>query len=396
MLKGTKKSKSRVHDDKAYNPRTANRRPYNPDARKPESIFYLMDSADSPAKKALLVNNSSTKVTFSPEKPHPFLSPSKAELSTPQKGPMTCSAYTPKGSKLVVSRLIECEDGTAMGIFLPENKVHQNELVIPDVPNPWIAQSPIPKADMNGIIDFKITKESIRQVEAVIRKRLKEGQPQRLISQQDLMKISAVKALRNAGIEVPAKGAHHTHLTPHCYQGDDGQCVNNLGIATKQANAAMELVNPAIKEALFQKDALPALYLSAIPEWVKGYENIRLLKTITYIIKDAPGDNPTRSATIRFNMLSTDPVCLTDVLPIRKFIIEKFSNKPVLENVEKDESEESEESEEKENVALNSPSYYTPSFDRKRKFSPPSTPSSPYTPSTSPFNPVKKLIFPHK
>lgn len=383
MLKGTQKSKSRKHDDKAYNPRTANRRPvpYNPDARKPESIFYLMDSAESPAKKALLVNNSATKVTFTPEKPHPFLSPSKAELSTPAKGPMTQSAYTPKGSKLVVSRLIECEDGTAIGIFLPENKVNQNELVIPEHPNPWIEDSPIPKADMSAIVDLKITKESIKQIEALVSKRRKEGLPDRHTSQNKLMGISAVQALRNAGVDVAARSAHHTHLTPHCYQGDAGQCVKNLGIATKQANAAMELVNPAIKEALFQENALPALYLSAIPEWVKGYENIRLLKTITYILKDAPGDTPTRSATIRFNMLSTDPVCLTDILPIRKFLCEKFSNKPVLENAGKEEKEE------KENAGLNSP-YYTPTFDRKRKYAPSSSSSS----ETQPIQ-AKKLTF---
>ena len=50
------------------------------------------------------------------------------------------------------------------------------------------------------------------------------------------------------------------------------------------------------------------------------------------VIKDAKGDDFKHKASIKFDMLSLQKVCLTDVQPIRKFIMKKFSNKPPKNN----------------------------------------------------------------
>ncbi|MBN9287800.1 MAG: hypothetical protein BGO43_10175 [Gammaproteobacteria bacterium 39-13] len=327
-------------DERSYHPsQDRKRRQINPDSHHTENLIKLMDADSSPAKRGIFANSTELEIEFennelhTPTKKHKtvLLTPTKFQFSTPEKGPLARYATTPKGSKFLPSRLIECDDG-AMTLFLPEDKVSSEEIAFPSQPKDWIKKSPIPKGDMNGLIDVKITKEEIKKVEALSRKRKRDGENPRKISQNKVMgDIGATQAMRKAGIDAPDASGQYTHLIAFNLIGDKGQCVKNLGIGTRFANAAMELVNPAIKRLLYQKkNALPAIYVSAIPEWVPGYEDIRLLKTITMIIKDAPGDNFKHSAKIKFNMLSMARVCLTDVLPVRKFIMAKFSANPQL------------------------------------------------------------------
>ncbi len=332
MLKGSRKKQKT--GDKAYRPGNPRKKPVDTSNFSTENLLKLMNCAASPAKKAVLLDTTTNRVQFesdqlfTPSKKRytTLVSPSKCLLSTPEKGPLTTFVTTPKGSKLLPSRIIDCDDG-AMALFISEDKVKGTLLTLPASPTLW--KSPIPKADMKGMIDVKITKQRIIETESLVRKRKRDGLNPRGKSQNQIMGIPATQAMRLAGIDAPDGTGQHAHFIPFGFIADKGQCVANLGIGTRFANAAMELVNPAIKKLLFKKkNTLPAVYLSAIPEWVPGFEHIRLLKSITYIIKDAPGKNFKRSASVKFNMLSMESVCLTDVLPIRKFIINKFSTKP--------------------------------------------------------------------
>lgn len=328
------RKKSRKKRDPAWHPRQ-NAAPRDISNFSTEGLLHLMGAASSPPPKVAVLNSTQSKILqgekklSTPKGKHvsELLTPTKYTLSTPAAGPKTTYLTTPQGSQLLPSFVLECNDGE-FGIFLPENKVSKKQLTIPSKAKPWIAHSPIPKADMNGMIDIPITKSQIKKVEALVRKRKKEAVNPRGISQNSLNKIPATKAMRNAGIKVADGDGHHVHFIPFSFLGDDAQVVNNMGIGTKYANAAMELVNPAIRRLLYMKNGPKTVYLSAIPTWVPGFEKIRLLKSITYIIKDGNGDNYQHHAKITFNTLSLAEVCVTNVRPIRDFIIEKFSNKP--------------------------------------------------------------------
>lgn len=326
------KKKRKKNPDRAFRPGAPRSKPLDPSAFSVENLMKLNQAASSPAKKGVLLNSTSTSVSleselFTPKKTHStqLLSPSKVTLSTPEKGPLTTYVTTPKGSKLRPSRIIQCDDGT-FTLFLSEDKINNESLKIPHIPSKWINKSPIPKVHLNGCIDVEITKKTIKETEALIRARKKEGLPARKVSQNIVMGIAANKALSHAGIKAAPGTMHWVHFVSHMFIGDKSQTAENLGLGTKYANMAMELVNPAIKRLLYKKNAYPAIYLSIIPEFVPGYESLRLLKSLTMVIKDAKGDDYKHKALIKFNMLSLQKVCLTDVLPVRKFIMNKFAN----------------------------------------------------------------------
>ncbi len=319
--------------DKAWHPRqSAGTRDFG--SFTTETLLRFMRTASSPAKKVavlkppqlMIFEGESVLCTPTGKHSSQLLSPSGYTLSTPEAGPLTSHLITPMGSKLLPSRVIECDDGF-ISVFLSENKVIAKELNIPLKPKTWIQYSPIPEVDMQGMIDIPITKKQIKQIEQQTRKRKREGMEPRGISQNALNKIPATKAMRKAGIEVNDGDGHYAHFIPFSFLGDNAQKVENMGIGTRHANAAMELVNPAIRRLLYKKNGPKVVYLSAIPEWVPGFEKIRLLKSITYIIKDGIGNDFKHSAKIAFNMLSLAEVCLTDVRPIKDSIIEKFSEK---------------------------------------------------------------------
>ena len=330
-----KKKKRKKKSDGAYRPGTRRSTPLDASAFTVENLMKLNQAASSPAKKGVLLNSTSTDVPlesklFTPRKTRftQLLSPSKVTLSTPQKGPLTSHVTTPKGSKLRPSRMIECDDGTCV-LFLSEDKINDDSLIIPPKPSNWLKTSPIPKAQLNGLIDVEITQKSIQATQALIRARKKQGLPARIKSQNEVMNMPANQALKNAGIKAEPNTMHWVHFISHMFIGDKSQTVENLGLGTKYANMAMELVNPAIQRLLNKKNAYPAIYLSIIPEFVPGYESIRLLKSLTMVIKDAKGDTYKHKASVKFNMLSLQKVCLSDVQPIKKFIMKKFANHEV-------------------------------------------------------------------
>ena len=140
------------------------------------------------------------------------------------------------------------------------------------------------------------------------------------------MQISAADALKLAGITAPAGEGQWLHLGLHSCLGDKGQCATNIGLGTRSSNAAEELFNSVLKRMLRKyKETLPILYHSAIPEWVEGFEKIRLLKSVTLIIKDGIGDTYTRKAAIKFNTLSLDPVCVSEISLIENALMQRFA-----------------------------------------------------------------------
>ncbi len=325
-------------DNRAYKPRRTKK--VDTQAFTTESLLKLMGSASSPAKKAVLINTTNTRVhfdnnvIFTPTKKHStqVLSPTKVKLSTPEKGPLTSFVTTPMGSKLKPSRIIECDDG-AYTLFISEDKVEESELKIPTSVNKWVLKSsPIPKDSLDGFEDYKITRQGIFDTEKLIKKRKERRENPRLKSQNDLMKYPANKSLRKAGFEVEDNTAHWLDFLPHNFVGDASRTPKNLGIGTRFANAAMELVNRAIRQLLCEKDSsFTSIYLTVKPEWVPGYENIRLLKSLKVIIKDSKAKDA-HQACFKFNCLTLEKVCITDVNPIKQFILKKFQDKTKAAN----------------------------------------------------------------
>ncbi len=287
-----------------------------------EKLLKLMQSNGSPAEKIGVVTSRLTAPPLGKE--NQVYTPSKLTFSTPKKGPRSREVSTPQGTNLFPSRILTFDDGETT-LFLPAKKVGNQSLQIP-FPNAWLPSSPVPLASMDGLIDVPITLKTIQQVDKLKRERKKKGENPRGKSQNDIMHISAANALKFAGINFPDGEAQWLHLGPHSCLGDDSQCVTNIGLGTRSANAAMELVNPVLRSMLREyKDSLPIIYLSAQPEWVPGFERIRLLKSITLIIKDGPGTSFTRKASIKFNTLSLDPVCVSEISLIKNALMQKFA-----------------------------------------------------------------------
>lgn len=281
-----------------------------------ESILYVMGAASSPAARTTFIStlegspiNANRVINHIPS--------SQCAFSTPHKGPYTSHVTTPIGeSKLRPSRMIECDDGVVT-IFISEDKTEENTLsLLP--PNDWVKNC-IPLSDsLDGIIDFEITRENVFS-----------GGSIRAKSQNAVMgNLSARDALINAGYEMPPRLANWIHFIPHAFLGILGQIASNMGLGLKNPNGAMEIINRAIPKILLHPNGPEKLYLSAIPKWVEGYENIRLLESITYIVKNAPGELCTKWMRTTFEMLSLASVCVTEIPIIEALMEKKFLLKP--------------------------------------------------------------------
>lgn len=276
-------------------------------------------------------------------------------FKTPPKGTLTPKEthfITPMGSTLPLSVHIQCDDGD-FKIFLSSEAMSYQRVQFPKKPTSWLKDSPVPIAEFTGIEDYPISRTSILKASKDTQENKKVGKDPRGINQNKLMRISATKALIESGFDVPPKSAHWTHLLPWALVGKQSQKVRNLGIATSQANARMELVNRAL-ESFLREHPEQTLYLSAIPQWVEGYESIRLLETVTYVIKDGIGNQCQKSATITFDMLALQSVCNSEIDPTAEFLKEKFAeifqvNEVTPTRKDKGKEKESEKKEEQEN-----------------------------------------------
>lgn len=284
-----------------------------------ENLFKMMNCLASPPAKTAVVNNVNSQLDL--EKNPLLLSPSQFTLSSPQKGPLTNHVTTPKGSKLSPTHLIKCENGV-ISIFLSEDKASQEELAIAPTPASEINQSMVPDESLAGMMDIQITHENIEKIKAQISQRKAACKNIRGQSQNQIMKMTARGALQKAGVSVEARTVNWTHLVSYTFIGDEGQCVKNIGLATQRANAANELFNGAIKSLV--KTINKPLYLSVVPEWVPGYEKIRLLKTLTYTVKDGLGVHCQHTASLTFNMLSLRRICAAEIKLINQIICKSF------------------------------------------------------------------------
>ena len=219
-------------------------------------------------------------------------------------------------------RLLECDEG-AIGIFLPESSSTARRLSLPLQPAATIDNSPLPSAAVpTPLLEIEITKESLRKVERALQEQVCQGHSRRFPSILTFTHISAKEALELSGVTaMPNRVVQYIHFLPHSVLGSDSQCITNIGIGTRQANAAMELINGMIRKLLFRKKGAPAsLSLSAAPQWVPGFEKIRLLESLTYTLKYQD-----RFVSIKFDMLTLLPISRAEIQTVEKILWEKFT-----------------------------------------------------------------------
>jgi len=316
----TLKRKKKRPQDSAWHPKAHRKPRHTTIAKSPSAqskfMLKLMQALNSPVP--------ADKIRVVYDGKSPLTTKTFQLIQDDTLSPLKTTLITPKGSHLHCSEQMTMNQ-SQWRIFLPASKVLKDAIHLPKVAAKSIDSSPIPQASFEGLPEICISKQRIIQIQNLKATRQEQGKNPRLIGQNALMGISARNALKLAGIEVPPHSVHYTHLLPWSLTADAGQCVENLGIGTKQANARMELVNPCIA-ALIEENHLEALYLQAIPTWVEGYEKIRLLKKITYLIKDRANEDYQKCIRIDFDMLSFKTTCSSEIEPIITFLRSKFTS----------------------------------------------------------------------
>lgn len=253
-----------------------------------------------------------------------FITPSghqNLKFSTPRRGVDTTTFETPGGTKFYLARRMRV-DGKQTNLFITSERDPKKSLEVPK--DPGLAPEIVKAATFDGQVDVCLSKALLDASTKQIKKNRNKSNAPRYISQAKVMGMSARDALLKAGIEVPKQQAHWLHMIPHAFLADASQTPGNLGIGLKYGNAAMELVNPVIEEILRNNPDMK-LYLTAIPHWVPGYESIRLLESIDYIIQDTPGTDPTKSVEFSFPALSKDPVCASEIKAVKDMIRKVFT-----------------------------------------------------------------------
>lgn len=212
------------------------------------------------------------------------------------------NVVSPLQFKYGISQKMTTHEGVFY-ITLPTSKLASDGFLIPDQPNAEIDNSPIPQVSLEGMIDIPLTLQLLNEVAKLSSKRAELGQNTRGESQESVMHSSARNVLALAGIEVPKNGAHWVHFISQGYMKK--QLAKNLGIGTKYANARMEMVNRPLEKLLKDPNGPAVLYITVVPTWVKGFEKIRLLETITMTIADGPQNNRSKFITFHdFDMCS--------------------------------------------------------------------------------------------
>lgn len=318
--KRRRKTKAERKANAAYNPRQSSRGSnanFDPSAR---GIIQLMGASTPEAKKAAVRGS---QVAFSPGSKTQILKSPDYQASTPNR---ITSRFlvTPQGkTKLIPSRVIKIQD-QEVSIYLPKEKVKTERLAIPLFPDEAFENLNMPESSFDATLDIPITLDDIHQAAKEKKKAKRNGDPVRSPTQEEVMGISARKALEAAGIVVPKRSVHWAHFVSHSIQGNKAQVINNLGLATKFCNAEMELLNPVLKKILCSKGHPDTLYLSFYPSWVKGYEKIRLLDNLSVEIKDGAGTDYKRRVKFTFDALTLKPICLSEIQIVEKILLDAF------------------------------------------------------------------------
>jgi hypothetical protein len=322
----TKKRKKKKTDP-AWSRKTGKTKKTNPSDFSTAGLLYLMQSAQSPAKKMVIFSDCKSPIKISQRttlKTTTVIASASTQdykLSTPDKGVKTATleSRSPNKSTFRKVRTLILSSGI-VSLYFPSHKVVENDLIIPSQRAVGIQKSPVPNENMTGFFMVPLTKEIILTSEFAKQKRLELGQSARATDQNTLMNIPADEALKLAGIDAPKGTGQWVHFKSHCHFDESAQEVGNLGLGTRQANAAMELVNKVLRKLVCRKTTPQTLYLSYIPTWVPGYEDIRLLKTLEMRISDGQD----HFASIEFNMLSRAKVCVSEIEPIATALMKEF------------------------------------------------------------------------
>lgn len=231
-----------------------------------------------------------------------------------------------KKTQLGVSRYLETSLGK-ITIFLPQEKIKNERLDIPETPQNEINALEIPQALLEPIINKKVSVADVNRAAAEKQTAQQQGRPARYPSQKQVMKISARDAVQQATqLEVEDKLMHWVHFLSHSLLGNETQTPQNLGIATKNCNAEMELINPIINKMLLSKDHPDELYISIYPTWVENYKEIRLLDKLVLEIKNSPEENCDRYVKAQFDALTLKHICISEIEVIEQILLNVFNN----------------------------------------------------------------------
>ena len=277
------------------------------------------------ANSALGRNLSTQEKSVQGENPGLF-SPGRAvavpQLSTPAKGNHSRFLATEDGHfrNLLPFTL----QGQKYGYFVDPNACPLKRLSTPSgIKLPAeLSELAFAKASF-GAQTFTTSKADFEKTSKMIRERRICGQSTRQPSNQTAMGESAYNIAQAAGLKVEARELHITHLIPHAIMGDLSQNPENMGIAPKQANAAMELVNSVI-ETLLRDPKTPdniELTITATPTYIEPRQ-LRIFDTIHYEITDNYG----HQASFEFDMLSNGRVPENAIRMCEQAIYHVFHN----------------------------------------------------------------------
>lgn len=318
-------------DNKAYKPYRP-RSYFKPGAR---GVISVMGAGTPDAKKAVVTSSQEDNeqtLLMTPDGKTNLLRSPQYQAGTPQTNGKR-KLITPKKTTLVVSRVIQIHD-KEINIYLPADKVKNQRLAVPAIPADTLADLHINQGSLEPIINIPITLADLKRADAQKSKARKSGVSVRYPQQSDVMGCAARTAMLKAGIQIPKRHAHWIHFMPHALNGNHTQKIINFGLGTKFCNAEMELVNPVIRKILNSKDHPETLYLSFYPQWVKGFEKIRLLDKLTVVIKDSPDEKPKHEVKFTFDALTQRRVCLSEIHIIEKLLLDTFKHKTKLANGE--------------------------------------------------------------
>lgn len=149
----------------------------------------------------------------------------------------------------------------------------------------------LPEADFNPK-SITITKDSFDKTRARQEMRKTCGQAPRKPDNRVVMgNLTALQTGQALHLAVQPHELHWTHLLPHALVENEAKAQHpaNMGLATRQANAAMELVNGAITKIFSNPNVASdfSLTLTATPTYI--HKASRLLENITYSLNDNHG-----------------------------------------------------------------------------------------------------------
>lgn len=334
--------KSKKNGDKAWTlssqRQTSSRNP----GQYSHSVIGLMGALRSPQKLVAMTSTSTSLPSPVKQGVGNLQSPSKFTLSSPQKGPNSSTATDDSGTIYTPAYQLETDDGTTT-LFLPENLEFNQQLSLP-ARLPEGFASKLPKVDTlaTQIPPVRITKAKLIAINKLKAEFGKQHGNNRYYKNKDITNESANELLVTTEIITDQNLGQWLDLVPLSVWSTDKKDwqdktkrLNNLGLGTKYSNAAMELINPLITQLLMTNDpnSPTELELTVAPSWVLGFENIRLLQDVTYVLRDISTPESTRTVEIMFPMLSLEKIPENIIQFYKEYFFHLFNGKSEIQAV---------------------------------------------------------------